>query len=63
MGYSAKGSSRGSVNIMNIALREAKEKNQKWHWVNIDCPEGVNISAVVRAIVEMLARERWGVSD
>jgi|YNPMSStandDraft_1061717.scaffolds.fasta_scaffold45113_4 hypothetical protein len=45
------------------AIREAKEKNQRWHWVSIDCPKEVDISAVVRAIVEMLARERWGVSD
>jgi len=45
------------------AIRDAKEKNRKWHWVSIDCPKEVDISAVVRAIVEELARERWGVSD
>ena len=46
-------------NALN-AIRDAKEKNRKWHWVNIECPEGVRISAVVRAIAEELARDRWG---
>jgi hypothetical protein len=41
-------------NALNT-IRDAKEKNIKWHWLNIDCPEGVDISAVVRAIVEKMS--------
>jgi hypothetical protein len=43
-------------NALN-AIRGAKEKGQKWHWVNIDCPKEVDISAVVRAIIEELVPE------
>jgi len=41
-------------NALNT-IREAKQNNIEWHWMNIDCPEGVDISAVVRAIVEKMS--------
>jgi len=46
-------------NALNT-IREAKENNIKWHWMNIECPEGVNINAVVVAIIKELNKDKWG---
>ena len=44
-------------NALNL-IREAAEAGQEWHNLSIDCPKEVDISQVVKAIVEMFARER-----
>jgi len=49
-------------NALNT-IREAKEKNIKWHWLNIECPEGVNIHAVVVAIIKEVNKDRWGETE
>jgi len=49
-------------NALNT-IREAKENNIKWHWMNIECPEGVNINAVVVAIIKELNKDSWGETD
>jgi predicted RNase H-like nuclease (RuvC/YqgF family) len=46
-------------NALNT-IRDAKENNIKWHWLNIQCPEGVNIHAVVVAIIKELNKDKWG---